>query len=480
VFGFEGEMQLLLLGRSAVDLLLGLGAVLSLLVSVHVLLNKREVGTAIGWMGLVWFSPFVGSLFYVLFGVNRVTRRARERRQYGSAAPAQAAAGGLPARNSHFAPLERAGGRITERPVLGGNAVTALHCGDEAYPAMLAAIGVARRSIALATYILRNDRIGGTFIDALIAARRRGVQVRVLIDGIGGGYFHSAAASRLRRAGVPVGRFMHSPLPWRMPFLNLRSHQKILLVDGTVGFTGGINIGGENVLADRPRRPVRDTHFRLQGPVVGQLAEAFVRDWAFVTGEDLAGEEWLSLPTEAGSANARVITSGPDSDEQKIEFLLLEAIACARHSIRIATPYFLPDERLVTALALASLRGVQVDIVLPKRSNHVLIEWALRAHALPLLRHGCRIWLSPPPFNHSKLMTIDGEWCLIGSANWDARSFRLNFELTVEIYHAELAARIRQMIDADNCQPLTEAILAARALPIRLRDALARLLLPYL
>ena len=181
---------------------------------------------------------------------------------------------------------------------------------------------------------------------------------------------------------------------------------------------------------------MRDTHFHLRGPVAGQLAEAFARDWSFVTNEELAGADWFPAIAEEGPADARVVTSGPDADIRKIEFMVLEAIACAHHTLRIKTPYFLPDERLITALALATLRGVQIDIVLPERSNHVIIDWALRANVLPLLQRGCRIWLNPPPFDHSKLMVVDDAWSLIGSANWDARSFRLNFEVGVELYDA--------------------------------------------
>ena len=301
-----------------------------------------------------------------------------------------------------------------------------------------------------------------------------------LIDGIGAGYFHSPAYNRLTRNGVPTGRFMHSPLPWRMPFLNLRTHKKILLADGCDVFAGGMNIGGENVLANHPHEPVRDTHFHLRGPVVGQLAEVFAQDWNFVTGEELAGEDWFPAIAAAGPANARVITSGPDADNQKIEFLLLEAIACAHHAVCVKTPYFLPDERLVTALALAALRGVQIDIVLPARNNHTIMDWALHANVGPLLQAGCRIWLNPPPFDHSKLMVVDGEWCLIGSANWDARSFRLNFELNVELYNPALAAELAAMIAAGKGRPLTLEDLATRSLLVRLRDAAVRLLLPYL
>ena len=241
-----------------------------------------------------------------------------------------------------------------------------------------------------------------------------------------------------------------------------------------------MNIGRENVLAGRPRHPVRDTHFRLRGPVVGQLAEAFAQDWSFVTDEDLAGTDWFPTLADTGPISARVVTSGPDADIQKIEFMLLQAIACARRTLRIRTPYFLPHDQLVTALSLAAQRGVQVDIVLPERNDHFIMDWALRANIPPLLAEGCRIWLNPPPFDHSKLTVVDEEWCLIGSANWDTRSFRLNFELNVELFNPELAAGLAAMVDAAKGRPLTLEELGRRSLPVRLRDAAVRLLLPYL
>jgi cardiolipin synthase len=480
VLGFEDRLQVVLFGRVGADLLTPVGLAISILVTVHVLLRKREVGPSIGWMGLAWLSPFIGGLLYLLLGVNRVSRRARELRGRRRHAEPAAAGPAMEAAARDLAQLSLAASRITDRPLLAGNAVEALHNGDAAYPAMLQAIAEARRSIALASYILRDDAAGGRFIDALIAARGRGVAVRVLIDGIGGGYFRSAAYRRLTVNGVPTGRFMHSPLPWRMPFLNLRSHKKILVADGRVGFTGGMNIGAEDVIAGAPRRPVRDTQFRLAGPVVGQLTEAFAQDWAFVTGERLAGEAWFPPLAPAGPTAARVVTSGPDADIQKIEFLAMEAVACARRSVRIATPYFLPDERLITALALAALRGVKVEIVLPEVNDHRLMDWALRAIARPLLDQGCRIWLNPPPFEHTKLMVVDDAWCMIGSCNWDMRSFRLNFELNVEFYCAELAARLAGMIDARRGRRLTLPELDGRPLPVRLRDSAVRLLLPYL
>ncbi|HEY6483395.1 MAG TPA: phospholipase D-like domain-containing protein [Steroidobacteraceae bacterium] len=447
-------------------------------VSVHVLLNKRDVGSSVGWIGLAWLTPLLGSALYLLLGINRVRRRAKGLRRppyAGHLPPAPAGS----ARDDHLAALERAGGRITGRAAQAGNSVRILHNGDAAYPQMLAAIDAAQCSVGLSSYIFRADAAGDPFIEALTRAAQRGVQVRVLIDGIGGGYFLSATYRRLRRARVPVARFLHSSLPWRMPFLNLRSHKKILAIDGRVVFTGGLNIGAENLTRLRPRRPVFDTHFRLEGPVVAQLVDVFVADWQFASAERLASEHWFPRLPPAGESIARAVVSGPDQDLEKIEFLILEAVGCARTSIKLMTPYFLPDERLITALALASYRGVEVDVILPEHSNHPTLDWASRMQSTPLLAAGCRIWMHPPPFNHSKLMSVDGIWALIGSANWDVRSFRLNFELDLEIYHSDLVRELDALMAAQQGTRLDARDLGGPLLR-RLRNSAARLMLPYL
>lgn len=461
------------------DVSLTVGLILAICVTLHILLSKREVASAVGWIGLVWFAPILGATVYVVFGVNRVRRRARQLRPQDDDpdGPSVSIPSGI---GSDLDLLGRGISRITGRPLLEGTSVQAYHNGDDAYPPMLAAIAEAQDSIGLSSYIFRDDQWGGRFIDALAAAARRGVAVRVLIDGIGGGWLQSPAYHRLRREGVPAARFMHSPLPWRMPFINLRNHKKILVVDGVTGFTGGMNIADENVVATQPREPVQDMHFRIDGPVVGQLVEAFAQDWEFVTGEDLDGKAWFPAMSACAGAAARVIDSGPDEDIEKVEFAVLQAVSCARASLMVMTPYFLPDERLITALSLAAMRGVSVDLVIPERSNHRLVDWATRANIGPLLSDGVRIWRSPPPFNHAKLMVADGEWCLIGSSNWDIRSFRLNFELCMEIYDGDLAAALTDLMQRSRGLPLTQADLNARRLPVRIRDAAARLMLPYL
>ena len=290
-----GEFYVLWGGRGEVLVVLGL--FLAVVVTVHALLNKRDVASAIGWIGLAWFAPVMGSMTYIVFGINRVRNRARALRPRGRG-PDLALGARATRVDSHLDPLARGIGGITGRTALPGNRVTVLQNGDAAYPPMLAAIEAARHSVGLSSYIFENDECGGRFIEALAAAQARGVAVRVLIDGFGGGWLLGRAHRRLRRRGVPAARFLHSLLPWRMPFINLRSHKKVLVVDGRVGFTGGMNIADENVAAMGAAEPVQDTHFRVEGPVVGQLTEAFLRDWAYAAGR-AAG--WGRVVSGAGA-----------------------------------------------------------------------------------------------------------------------------------------------------------------------------------
>lgn len=453
-------------------------------VTVHALLNKRDIRAAIAWIGLAWLSPLVGAALYYVVGINRVTRRAGRfgRAAIQSGQVAGAAAPTVPKFSDNIAMVAELGERVTGRRLTGGNAISVLRNGDEAYPAMLAAIKGAHHSIALASYIFRTDSAGFSFVQALAEAQTRGVEIRVLIDGIGAGYFFSPIARRLTKENIPAARFLHYWMPWRMPFLNIRNHKKILVVDGAIGFTGGLNLGSENVMAHRPANPVSDVHFRIEGPVVSHLMMTFAEDWNFTTGELLDGEIWWPDIPSVGNKFARGISSGPDKDVEILEAVLARAASAAQRHLRIATPYFLPDHQLMDTIASAALSGVEVDIVIPTRSDHLVLDWATRAHLAYFANTGVKIHFEPTPFDHAKLMTMDGGWCLVGSANWDMRSTRLNFEFSLECYGEALATEIDRMIDdkVAKSRPVSPAALAARPLMLRLRDAAARLLLPYL
>jgi len=459
----------------------------ALLASVHALLHKRDSRAATLWLGVIWLMPLFGPLLYLALGVNRIRRRALE---LGVHSTAQSR---IP-RNlgdrehegaEHLKHLARVVSRVVTRPLTSGNLVQPLVNGDEAFPVMLESIKLAHKSISLCSYIFDNDRSGRQFADALGEAVKRGVAVRVLIDAAGTRYSWPAITHRLKALGVPYARFLPASLltPWRVATVNLRNHRKILVVDGHTAFTGGMNIRHGNVLAAHPKSPVQDLHFRVEGPVVTQLQDAFANDWAFTTHEVLDGDVWFpALPSHHRGVVARVITDGPDADFEKLRWTLLAALAEAQTSVQIITPYFLPDNALVTALNLAALRGVSVDIVLPGKSNLPYVHWASRALWWQVLAHGCHIWLTPPPFDHSKLMVVDRHWVLLGSSNWDARSLRLNFELNLETYGRELAHALAAFLERKlhGAHEVTLAEVDRRGIPGKLRDAAARLFSPFL
>ncbi|MBI2615031.1 MAG: cardiolipin synthase [Gemmatimonadetes bacterium] len=372
--------------------------------------------------------------------------------------------------------------RVTGRQVTAGNTVTPLEQGDAAYPAMLAAIEGARVSVGLSTNIFDHDFAGRLFMEALGAAARRGVATRVLIDDVGARYSWPPIVHRLRARGVTVGRFGRTVLPWRLPYMNLRNHRKLLVVDGRIGFTGGMNIRDGHLLERHPRHPVQDLHFRLEGPVVRHLAQAFADDWQFTTGESLDGDAWFPRLEPQGPVQARGITDGPDEDFEKARLVVLGALACAHTSVQIVTPYFLPDSGLITALTVAAMRGVQVDIVLPAVNNQALVHWAATAQLWQVVKRGCRVYYGPPPFDHTKLMVVDRGWALIGSSNWDPRSLRLNFEFDVECYDERLADSLSHLVERKlaAAREISAHDLDNRSLPVRLRDGIARLAAPYL
>jgi cardiolipin synthase len=468
-----------------------LTVVLALIASGHAILYKRDSRAAVSWVGLIWLVPVAGAVLYALLGVNRIRRRAVDLRSQnlrlsGSAAVTLAADRMLEALltpgNEHLLTLARAVDRITRRPVTRGNAVVPLVNGDQAYPAMLEAIRRAEQGVVLSTYIFDHDEVGLEFVEALGEAVQRGVAVRVLIDGIGARYSWPPVVRPLRERGVPVARFMPTIAPWRAPFWNLRNHRKLLVADGRIGFTGGMNIREGHVLSRRPRRPVQDLQFQLTGPVVRHLMESFAVDWAFTTREVLGGPAWFPEIDPAGEVAARGITDGPDQDFEKVRWAILAAIAGARRSVSVITPYFVPDSGVITALSVAALRGVNVDILLPARSNLPYIDWATMAILWQVVKSDCRVYLQPPPFDHTKLMLVDGAWVRFGSSNWDARSLRLNFEFDVECYDAAFGAEMEALFarKRDAARLLTAEQLDGRPLPVRLRDGMARLLSPYL
>lgn len=460
--------------------------------AMHALLVKRDPRSALGWLVLCIMLPFVGASAYWLLGNNRIRTRARKWQELGLFALAREVAfyeqAGAQLQNEHpvmaenLQALLQISRRVTGRPLLLGNKVEPLYNGETAYPAMLEAIEGAEHYIYLCTYLFDTDDAGRRFVDALVRAGARGVDVRVLVDAIGERYARPRVSKLLRGApGVKVSRFLPLGISMRGLRVNLRNHRKILVADGQVGFTGGMNIGQRHMVEDAANKfPTADIQFRITGPAVYALEEVFLEDWFFTTGEQEAPEHGPIVQT--GRALCRGIKDGPNEDFEKLQWILVGALTCARRSVKILTPYFIPSREILAALLAAALRGIRVEIVLPQRSNLPFVDWATRAMLWEILQYGVRVFVQPLPFDHSKVLLVDDFYVNLGSANIDPRSLRLNFEFNLEVFDSELARPL-----ADHFQrvrgrstELTAEALDARSLPVKLRDAAAKLFAPYL
>jgi len=458
----------------------------------HAMLNKRDPRAAWGWIAVSFLLPFLGVVLYFVMGVNRVETRAHRmrppvrRKEIGLEHIADARhrrgekAPGIPAALQQLA---RTADVVTRRPLLDGNQLRLLFNGEQAYPPMLAAIQAARESVLLATYIFDIDEIGKQFGDALAAAAERGVCICVLVDGYAELSWTQPRASRyLAARGVKVARF-HPPslLPPSL-HINLRNHRKLLIVDGEIAYTGGMNIGQRHMADDRgnPNRET-DVHCELRGPIVRQLNEVFAEDWRYSDAGDCPCPQVNRDPEGAG-AICRVITDGPNEDLGQLTLVLLSALACAEKRVRIMTPYFLPPRELVAAMQSAAIRGVVVEVYLPSRSDQDRVHWAMQKMLDEVVRLGVRIYTQAPPFAHSKLLVVDGEYAHIGSANMDPRSLRLNFELMVEVYDRPFAQALEEHLDAVRSRSRMVRLeeLTRLSLGARLRNAFWWLFSPYL
>ena len=255
-----------------------------------------------------------------------------------------------------------------------------------------------------------------------------------------------------------------------------------MVVDGMVGFTGGMNIKTSQYIHKNNKYAMRDLQFKIEGPVVGHLRDVFAEDWFFSSGEKLEGEKWFPILKNKGKVIARGIPDGPDEEVDVINWVIISALSMAHKSVRIMTPYFLPERLLLSALNHAALRGVRVEILLPSESNLTIIDWASWAQFAHIIEFGCHIHLSDGPFDHSKLMVVDDFWVLMGSTNWDARSLRLNFEFDVECYNRILAQKMTTHFDSikSRSRRILKEDVHARGNLRRFRDGLFWLLSPYL
>lgn len=459
---------------------------LSIVASLHILLFKENERTSLAWIGLVVFSPVLGSLFYWFFGINRIKRSAQ--RIYPQTIKKEL----LPHQVHHklrqfpsqWQRAMHAGYAIHPLNYLTANEVEPLINGDKAYPAMIDAIQSARDYVLLSSYIFEYDSLGREFVNALVDAHKRDVKVKVLIDGIGISYSWRKSDRELKKHGINTARFLPAISLSSLRFINLRNHRKILCVDSQVAFVGGMNISKDNLVTSA-KNPIDDIHFKVTGPVIDQISQVFMEDWFFASGELIHYPNYIPKTDQQvpqSKVVARVIEDGPDEDHNKIRWTLINALACAQTSVKIMTPYFIPDQTLMTSLHAAALRGVSVEIIIPKRSNVLFVDWVMQANFQRIIEHGIKIYKNKRPFDHSKMMVIDDIWSFIGSSNWDARSLEFNFEINLECFDKSLNLQLSEFFDhkRQNAEMVLARDLSKIPVIYKIRNNLFRLFSPYL
>jgi cardiolipin synthase len=469
------------------------GYLLAFAAILRIVLQRREPTATLAWVLAILLLPYIGVVVYLLVGRRRLNRQVRKRRARAAILePQLARLSELP--SDHLVerapkPLVRPeirelvllSNRIGRRTPTWGNDVKLLVDANATYSELEEAIASARDHVHLLYYIYQQDETGARFRDLLVKKAREGIDVRVLVDGVGS-FGTDLFMTPLEQAGGKFSEFLPVGTLSRHWHPNLRNHRKILIVDGKVGFTGGVNIGDEYTGRKRRVGPWRDTHLKIRGPAVLHLQEIFSEDWYFATGEDLVSERWYPEPEPAGRLFVQIIASGPDTDTQPIQRVFFAAITSATERVFLTTPYFVPDEAILVALETAALRGVDVRLLLPEKSDMRLVLHAGRSYYEQLLRSGVSIYEYRPGILHAKSLVVDDRWATVGSANMDVRSFQLNFEINAAVFGQEFAEELGGVFAKDLVQArqITLESIERKNLRSRMVESLARVLSPVL
>lgn len=452
------------------------GYLLTLCLIPFVLLQRRKPPVSmLAWIMAIIALPGAGGLLFLAFGINRVGRRTSlkqaSKRTIDPLLPTLTQYRVLPGESPRqgMSQLDRLADRVSNTSSCMGNSIELLSDTNRTLGLIEQAILGARESIHLEYYIWQPDRTGRKLRDLLIRKAGEGVKIRFLFDGVGSLLLGRKFLRPMREAGIEIASALPGASLFERWSFNLRNHRKIVIVDGVVGFTGGMNIGDEYIGRNRSIGYWRDTHLRLVGPSVLQLQQVFAEDWFFATGQLLTEPQWFPEPKELGTQIAQVIGGGPDGDLEAFHSLFFASINEARERITIATSYFVPTPALVTALEAAAYRGVLVRIIVPFISDHQWMVTAGRGFYESLLESGVEIYEYRKGLLHSKTITVDGQWSLVGTPNFDARSLLLNFEVAVVLPGPQVALQLEEQFDDDLQHAVRVELNEFRRRPLRQR-----------
>lgn len=458
------------------------------LVSVVLLTKRRQETATVAWIITIITLPYIGAILYLIFGINRVESTVKHRlrawRRLSHRLPELSERHLL--ESDRLTPLQsnmaKVATRLAEsRPTM-HNRVDLLHDAGIAFDEIEIAIRNARATIHLEYYIWQPDKIGTRLRDLLIEKARTGVKVRFLYDSIGSLRLSRRFIAPMREAGIEISAFVPGRGWLESWSLNLRNHRKIIIVDGEIGFTGGMNVGDEYLSRVPHFGHWSDTHLRLVGPSVLQLQMIFAEDWHCATGREISWQDDFPRPETHGHVEAQVVSGGPHMEDSVFQALFFAAINEARHHITITTGYFVPTNALVVALECAAVRGVKVRLLLSGAKGYWYTRMAGRSSYSPLLRAGAEIWEYNRGYLHSKTLTLDGEYSLVGSPNFDSRSVFLNFEVAVAMYDKGIAEQLNSQfeIDVRQAEPIEKSLWFKRSRWQKLQENWARMFAPIL
>lgn len=452
----------------------------------RILLSYRTTQGAVAWIIALLTFPYLALFLYALFGRNRFSGYVRARRT-GDQEVAhlvdalQSAIGQYQSGAPQTSPELRVLTSLVRLPFTTGNHCRLLHNGSETFDALFEALDKARSYVLLEFYIVRNDHIGRRVQDALLRKLHEGVAVYFIYDDIGSAGLPTDYIESLSQAGAQIRAFDSGNRRRRRFQINFRNHRKLLICDGEVGFVGGINLGDEYLGAEPTLSPWRDTHCQVEGPAVRVLQLSFLEDWYWVANR-VPPLNWSGHEPEGGGDSVLVLPSSPADDFETCTLFFLNCINSARERIWIASPYFVPDLQIVNALQLASLRGVDVRIIIPENPDHKLIRLAAYSYLVQASRAGINIYRYQPGFMHQKVLLVDDRYAAVGTANLDNRSMRLNFEMTLLVTSPNFVEAVTRMLEHDltECIQLTAKDYQDRSLLFRLACRGVRLAAPLL
>lgn len=466
-----------------------------ILAFIIIFFERREPSSTWAWILVLFFLPIGGFIIYLLFG-----RRLRQKHlfrwegkkkigietlvDYQIAAIKNNAFEYRLDDASHYKDLIYMHLVNNHAVLTQDNAVDVLDDGHGKFERLLEDIANAKTNIHIQYYIFRLDHLGGRILEALIKQAKKGVKVRLLFDEMGSRGVHKRHFKELMRHGGEVEVFFPSILPLINPRMNYRNHRKLVIIDGRIGYIGGFNVGDEYLGLDSKFGYWRDTHLRIEGSAVHPLQTRFLLDWNQASDrKDLQYEDhFFPTITRKGDVGLQIVSSGPDSDWEQIKSGYLKLINMAKKYIYIQTPYFIPDDSFMDAVRIACLSGIDVRIMIPNKPDHMFVYWATYAHVGELIAAGARIYIYDNGFLHTKMIVIDDEASTVGTANIDARSFKLNFEVNAFIYNRNLSHQLAEMFERDMLysHELTRELYDQRKRIIKWKESISRLLSPIL